>query len=187
MIQIELSRGFAGYPAEALVDNGVGRATIDLENLIVPRNSTELLPGALATLESFRDKGLNLAIITNAKDPEHVGEISEKLAIEGLVVAHQGMINPDTGDPMAGKPDAEMYKYALDRLPVAADMGDAATHFDDQFKGFLGANRVGIERGVWTYPRGRQHRGVLAFRAVEIPIGLGIVAAQRVAGKRSMK
>lgn len=93
------------------------------------------LPGAVALIESARDAGLALAVVTNAPrvNADHM------LAALGLVDAWDDVVVAD--EIGRGKPDPAPYREALRRLGVPAD---AAVAFEDSASGVRAATGAGV-------------------------------------------
>ncbi len=112
----------------------------DLVRALVDRDRELLLAAArlyddaIPFLESLRSRGVKIAIVSNCT--EHTRRLLTELGVDALADAL--VLSCEVG---ATKPAAEIYRYALDRLGVAAD---AAVFVDDQPDYCAGAVAVGI-------------------------------------------
>jgi putative hydrolase of the HAD superfamily len=89
---------------------------------------------AIPFLTEIRTRGIKIAIVSNCT--EHTRLLLTELGIDVLVDAL--VLSCEVG---AAKPDAEIFRYALDQLDVAAD---AAVFVDDQADYCAGAVALGI-------------------------------------------
>ena len=97
--------------------------------------SLEPLPGLLDFVAAARDRGLRLALVTNAPR-ENADAILRAVALEDAFEAE--ILSEDVG---AGKPDPAPYRAALERLGVAAE---EAVAFEDSASGITSALGAGI-------------------------------------------
>jgi putative hydrolase of the HAD superfamily len=89
---------------------------------------------AIPFLTEIRTRGIKIAIVSNCT--EHTRLLLTELGIDVLVDAL--VLSCEVG---AAKPNAEIFRYALDQLDVAAD---AAVFVDDQADYCAGAVALGI-------------------------------------------
>ncbi|HEX4998581.1 MAG TPA: HAD family hydrolase [Terriglobia bacterium] len=110
------------------------------------RETLDLFPESLSTLDHFRARGVSLGLVTNGDASQQRDKI-ERFGLAGYfdVMVIEGEFG-------AGKPDAIVYRHALETLgadpSVAAMVGDHL-EFD-----VAGSQRCGIT-GVWIDRRGR--------------------------------
>ena len=105
-------------------------------------DQTRLYPGVAEALETFRQRGLRLMVVTN-KPREFTGLILEGLGIQGLMAAVVG-----GGDGPGLKPDPAPLRLALDRAGcAAAGSWMAGDHFTDLEAG----RRAGLKRCYCRY------------------------------------
>lgn len=103
----------------------------DLLDLLEPR------PGVSALLDAAAERGIPVAIASNADGPW----VADRLASLGLQHRFGAVVTID--QVFAGKPDPEPYRTACQRLGVAPW---AAIAFEDSEAGSLSAHRAGL----WT-------------------------------------
>jgi putative hydrolase of the HAD superfamily len=104
------------------------------------REAMRLFPDALVTLEHFRAAGAALGLVTNGDARQQ----RDKIERHGLARFFDVIVIE--GEFGAGKPDAAVYRHALDALgtaPGAAVMIGDHLEFDVE-----GSQRVGV-RGIW--------------------------------------
>lgn len=188
MTQIEFSRSFARYPVEQLADAGVGLATVDLDKVLADYNLRTVYSSALNTLEAMHEHGIATAVVTNCNDPERLDDVMDQIfrRVGYVGLPHKGMLS-ENGDILKPKPAPDLFIDAAARANVSPDA--KRVHFDDQFKAFYGARAAGFDSFIWLYPAGRplrQHPGVMVGRFVEVPIGFGYIARQRLS-QRSLR
>jgi HAD superfamily hydrolase (TIGR01509 family) len=97
--------------------------------------SLEPLPGLIDFVADARDRGLRIALVTNAPR-ENAAAILRAIALEDAFEAE--ILSEDVG---AGKPDPAPYRAALEYLGVAAD---EAVAFEDSASGIASALGAGI-------------------------------------------
>lgn len=104
------------------------------------RAAMRLFPDAVATLAALRDRGVALGLVTNgdAREQRH------KIERHGLAPFFRAVVIE--GEFGTGKPDAAVYRYALDALGVAP--GDAWMVGDHLEFDVAGPQRLGL-RGAW--------------------------------------
>jgi putative hydrolase of the HAD superfamily len=125
--------------AQLLRDSGVAprpellRALVDRDRDLLLATA-RLYDDAIGFLEQIRAHGIKIAIVSNCS--EHTRRLLTELGIDVLVDAL--VLSCEVG---AAKPDAEIFRYALDQLDVAAD---AAVFVDDQTDYCAGAVALGI-------------------------------------------
>ena len=98
--------------------------------------------GTLETLEELRRRGMKLGVITNG--PREMQR--RKLAVLGLERAFDTIVV--SGEEGVRKPDAEIFRRALDRLGVAAH--EAMFVGDHPVADIEGAHGAGL-RAVWMF------------------------------------
>jgi putative hydrolase of the HAD superfamily len=96
--------------------------------------TARLYDDTIGFLKQIRARGIKIAIVSNCS--EHTRRLLTELGIDVLVDAL--VLSCEVG---AAKPDAEIFRYALDQLDVAAD---AAVFVDDQADYCAGAVALGI-------------------------------------------
>jgi len=133
--RLSKSEGFG----QLLRDSGVVprpellRALVDRDRDLLLATA-RLYDDAIPFLKQIRAGGIKIAIISNCT--EHTRRLLTELGIDVLVDAL--VLSCEVG---AAKPDAEIFRYALDQLNVAAD---AAVFVDDQTDCCAGAVTLGI-------------------------------------------
>lgn len=103
-------------------------------------------PDAARVLEELRRRGLRLAVISNTED----GRLADALAAAGLADRFDLLV--DSHLVGASKPDAAIFRYALERLGVGA--GEAAFVGDSYAHDALAARAAGL-RAVLLDPLDR--------------------------------
>ncbi|HYB69810.1 MAG TPA: HAD family hydrolase [Candidatus Bathyarchaeia archaeon] len=100
-----------------------------------------LFPGVTPALETLRDRGVPLALVTNG-DPGHQRRKIAQHDLERFfdVIVIEGEIG-------AGKPDDLVYRYTLSKLQVRAE--DAAMVGDNLEWDVAAPQRLGM-RGIWV-------------------------------------
>jgi HAD superfamily hydrolase (TIGR01509 family) len=125
--------------ARLLRDSGVVprpellRALVDRDRHLLLATA-RLYDDAIGFLQGIRARGSKIAIVSNCS--EHTRPLLTKLGIDVLVDVL--VLSCEVG---AAKPDAEIFRYALDQLDVAAG---AAVFVDDQADYCAGAVALGI-------------------------------------------
>jgi putative hydrolase of the HAD superfamily len=109
------------------------RALVDRDRDLLLAKA-RLYDDAIPFLKEIRARGIKIAIVSNCS--EHTRRLLTELGIDVLVDAL--VLSCEVG---AAKPDAEIFRYALDQLDVAAD---AAVFVDDQTDYCAGAVALGI-------------------------------------------
>jgi putative hydrolase of the HAD superfamily len=109
------------------------RALVDRDRDLLLATA-RLYDDAIPFLKQIRARGIKVAIVSNCT--EHTRRLLAELGIDVLVDAL--VLSCEVG---AAKPDAEIFRYALDQLDVAAD---AAVFVDDQADYCAGAVALGI-------------------------------------------
>ena len=112
---------------------GLLRALVDRDRDLLLATA-RLYDDAIPFLKQIRARGIKIAIVSNCT--EHTRRLLTELGIDVLVDAL--VLSCEVG---AAKPDAEIFRYALDQLDVAAD---AAVFVDDQADYCAGAVTLGI-------------------------------------------
>ena len=105
----------------------------------------ELIPGALDTLQSLRDGGTPLGLITNGDadvQRDKVRKAGLEPLFDSILVA---------GEFGVAKPDPRVFNHSLDSLQVSA--GEAWMVGDNLYADIGGAQAVGIY-GIWVDWRG---------------------------------
>ena len=121
------------------------------------RDLLELWPGSLELLQSLRDAGLKLALITNGFSETH----REKIAILKLEAAFDEIFIADEVGMV--KPDPRLFRLAAERLGVAPE---ACAMVGDRFdRDVRGGASVGMFT-VWLNVRDEPLPGDLAADAV---------------------
>lgn len=116
------------------------------------------LSGLLNLLEQLKNKGLSVAVVTNAP-PENASFMLDEL---GLSEAFKFVVIGD--DLPRGKPDPLPYQTALDRLGIGAE---AAIAFEDSRAGIRSAVGAGIKTiGITTTHEADELTAVGAAKAV---------------------
>jgi len=131
-LEVVLERSDRTYSAEQKAEfaerkNGYYR---ELLKQLTPEDT---LPGARATLESLRERGVRTAIGSSSKN---AGDIADRIAIRGLVDALV-----DGNDITRSKPDPQVFQLA------AAQLGVAPEHclvVEDAEAGIEAAQRAGM-------------------------------------------
>ena len=135
-------RAFAGLglKADSTAVELADAFSVEKDRAIAP------LPGALETLQLFKERGLPLALITNgASDIQR-----EKIRRFDLARFFDTILIE--GEFGVGKPDERVFRAALDRLNVPAS--HAWMVGDDLDRDIAGAKNAGV-RSIWVDWRGR--------------------------------
>lgn len=117
----------------------------------VLRSGTKLMPGALETLRTLKERDLLLAVCSN-KPRVFTQELLEYLQLAPLIDASLG---PE--DCPRPKPAPDMLRAALGRLHVAAE---EALYVGDMTVDIETARGAGVR--VWVVPTGSDERATLA-------------------------
>jgi putative hydrolase of the HAD superfamily len=133
------------------------------------RERMRLFPEALGCLTSWREAGTRLGLVTNGDASQQRDKI-ERHRLAGFfdVIVIEGEFG-------AGKPDAVVYRHALDVL--GADAGETCMIGDHLEFDVAGAQRLGM-RGIWVdrsgagLPSGSGVRPDAVIRSLE-EVGLG--------------
>ena len=107
--------------------------------------TVELIPGALDTLGTLRDRGVRLALITNGSAEGQ----RTKVELAGLEPFFESILIE--GEFGVGKPDPQVFLHTLGRLNVRP--GETWMVGDNLYGDVGGAQGVGIH-GVWVDWRG---------------------------------
>ncbi|MEI3377735.1 MAG: YqeG family HAD IIIA-type phosphatase [Coriobacteriales bacterium] len=113
---------------DVLVKRGYRAVLLDLDNTLQPRGTSELSPEAIAWVQSLRDAGLGVALVSNSMR-------------ERAVRAAQALDAPLVRN--ARKPFAGGYVRACAMLGVSCDQ--AVMIGDQSYTDVLGAHRVGMD------------------------------------------
>jgi beta-phosphoglucomutase-like phosphatase (HAD superfamily) len=170
MTEVSLRGRFQNQEVEWLAREGVGLATLDLDNVLADFNSIEVYKGAIENIEEMKSNGTNVAIVTNCSDTERLQTIEEQLE---LPIFYKGLRG------LRGKPSPDMLNEAAGSVSLGA-AGNATAHFDDQIKAWRSAIKAQFDWFVWSMPDGgmrNSHYGVTALRPIELPMGIVAVSA----------
>lgn len=141
--RVDMLRAWTRIAAAALERCGAdtGRAAALAEAYAAGRRAAmRLFPDAVDLLERLRERGVPLGLVTNGDARQQ----RDKIERHGLARFFDAIVVE--GEFGAGKPDAVVYRAALDRLgvpPVEAWMVGDHLEFDVE-----GPQRLGV-RGVW--------------------------------------
>jgi phosphoglycolate phosphatase-like HAD superfamily hydrolase len=178
-VDVHVLRNFTDLTPDHDTLFDVGLVLFDAENVVTPYKGDKIWPECREVIGRLHDAGINTCMLTNMKEGERARSIARQLGTE---VFHQGMITYE-GElrvEMPSKSDPYMFRKAVERVGHR-DHGPATIMADDQLKNLEGARASGkVDRFLWTVPRGRSHLGVLIGRALEIPVGVGMIATQNV-------
>lgn len=116
-----------GIDLQALKDQGIVAICSDLDNTLVPWSSQQANPELMAWLQSVRDAGLDIFLISNAV-PSRLQHFLKLLGVRGI--------------GKAGKPRRRAFLQALAELHQSAER--VALVGDQVFTDILGGNRVGM-------------------------------------------
>lgn len=137
------------------------------------------VPGTRAMLESLKDAGLRLAVISNAD-----GRVADYLARAGLADLFELIL--DSGLEGVEKPDPEIFQRALDRMGLAPH--EVVYVGDTWAVDVIGARRAGIEPVyLGEEQAGRAPSGDRATRIgsiLELPDVLGLTDATEAGTRR---
>lgn len=143
--RLNMPRAWRRIVAHAL--ESLGAANDELAGAIAAhfladrRQVMQLFPEARATLEHLRERRIPLGLITNGDATQ------QRYKIERHDLARYFDVMVIEGEFGAGKPDAAVYRHALDAL--GAEPADACMVGDHLDYDVEGARRVGIT-GVWV-------------------------------------
>jgi len=104
------------------------------------------LPGALETVDTLRERGLRLALLTNG------AALAQRRKIERYDLAHRFELILIEGEFGCGKPDPRVYHHALRTLAILPS--EAWMVGDNLEWDVLAPQRLGVA-GVWVNPAGR--------------------------------
>lgn len=122
---------------EELYETGKRLILLDVDNTLLPWRSEDVPDSTFAWVAKARALGFELCILSNTRNPERLGRLSEKLKIDFI------------RDKF--KPNPIMYLMALKKYEVPAD---AAVMIGDQLMTDIwGANRAGVD-AIWVKPMG---------------------------------
>ena len=121
---------------------------VEIGNVYADRRKQEvrLFPGAVETLQSLRDAGVRMALVTNGSPSSQRPKI-ERFSLEGYF--QHILIEGEFG---AGKPDPSVYRHALAQVGAEAD--ETWMVGDNLEWEVLAPQRLGII-GIWHDWRGR--------------------------------
>lgn len=135
--------------AQALHDSGV--ATVDepslREGIAVHFSAEEerivALASALETLETLRDAGVRVGLLSNATDGRYVERVAVRLGMRPFFDPF--VVSADIG---VRKPRGEAFRAVLDRWPFSP--GEVAMVGDSLYHDVGGANRLGLRTVHFT-------------------------------------
>ena len=156
---------------------GIGLLCIDIENLLAGYGQTQVYEKYESLKPKLIERGIRGCLVTNMDDHERALGFADQT---GLPMVHKRMIMPD-GAEMPSKSHADPYQWAVDNVGFGPN-GVNAAMVDDQIKNIAGAQLVPeFTEYYWTRPDGllRSHKGVLAFRPIELAAGMLVSLAQR--------
>jgi len=119
---------------ELLSQRGIRGLILDLDNTLVPWNTTRLTPETRAWLETVREHGVQLCIISNSAGDSRVQFVGESLGIPYV--------------SKAVKPSQRAFRLALAEMNLSAEQ--VAVAGDQLFTDVLGGNRLGLFTGLVT-------------------------------------
>jgi putative hydrolase of the HAD superfamily len=142
--RIEIVSGALG---ETIIQGSGLAEQIATEYGLIRDEAVTLFPGAIETLQFFRDKGMKLALITNGSSQAQ----RKKIDRFGLASYFECiLIEEEFG---VGKPNQEVYMHAMEQLAVRAD---EAWMIGDNYEWEVAApQKLGI-RSVWINPKGAE-------------------------------
>lgn len=142
------------------------------------------VPGTRAALETLRDAGLRLAVISNAD-----GRVADYLENAGLADLFEFIL--DSGLEGVEKPDPQIFEIALDRLGIQPQ---EAVYVGDTWRvDVLGALRAGItpvylddtDTAGLPGPGADDSRGIIRIRSIlELPEALGLTGRAEIPADR---
>lgn len=175
MTEIHLPNRFLDIdPKMDIAAHDIRLLGVDVENVLCDYGNSKVFDGVARHVESILEETpwLKIVLITNKKSTAFIDEVVSQLP--GGDIPY---LNPNEGLGLKKKPSPSMFKWAVEQY---GDLyhPERAAHVDDQFKAFRGAQLAGFGHFFWTKPMGEhQHRGVKAFRPVELGIIRPIVSA----------
>lgn len=122
---------------EELYESGKRLILLDVDNTLLPWRSEDVPDSTFAWVAKARALGFELCILSNTRNPERLGRLSEKLAIDFI------------RDKF--KPNPIMYLMALKKYEVKAE--EAIMIGDQLMTDIWGANRAGVD-AIWVKPMG---------------------------------
>ncbi len=123
------------------VDLGALRAAgkrlilLDVDNTLLPWKSKEIPATTTAWLQSARDQGFELCILSNTRNPERLERLCQEMKVDFI------------RDKF--KPNPKMYHLAMEKYKMSAE--DCVMIGDQLFTDIWGANRAGID-AIWVRP-----------------------------------
>ncbi|MFM9873665.1 MAG: YqeG family HAD IIIA-type phosphatase [Fimbriimonadaceae bacterium] len=120
---------------DLLFASGKRLILLDVDNTLLPWKSEEIPQSTIEWLARARGLGFELCILSNTRNPERLGRLSEKLGVDFI------------RDKF--KPSPKMYYLALGKYGV--DDSAAVMIGDQLMTDIWGANRAGID-AIWVKP-----------------------------------
>lgn len=153
---VEALGGLEDVDLEGLWESGKRLILLDVDNTLLPWRSEDVPQHTVDWLARARGLGFDLCILSNTRNPERLGRLSEKLGVEFI------------RDKF--KPNPKMYYLALGKFGVKDD--EAVMIGDQLLTDIWGANRAGID-ALWVKPMGgKEFVGTKYFsRNIERVIG----------------
>lgn len=134
-----------------LVNRNKKLILVDVDNTLVGWRSDDIPIESIQWVNSCKEAGLHLCILSNTRNPSRLERLAKELGIDFV----RGKF----------KPNPAVYREALNRFGVSAE--DAIMIGDQLFTDILGANRAGIE-AIWVRPMtGRDFVGTKISRLGE--------------------
>ena len=167
-------------PNDARLDN-IGLLCVDLENVFVPLGGNTVKQADKDHVLRFVLADITVVGLTNMTDHDRAQDIADQLGMEGVIAKGMRTAPSEDGIVLRSKSHSDMFEHAVDVYGFGAH-GKRAAMLDNQLKNIQGVH--GVPRFTdyfWMFPNyfNKQHKGVLAGRTIEVPIGFGIIGLQK--------
>ena len=139
---------------QALSRRGVRAAILDLDNTLVDWNRSEVRPQVRDWLETARQRGFGLCLVSNAVRGKRVRMVCQELGLPAVI--------------RAGKPLARAFRRGLAVLGTRAE--ETCAIGDQVFTDILGANRLGLVTILLEPLNPRESPHTRLLRLVERPL-----------------
>jgi len=123
-----IAAGVEDVPPRQLAQRGIRGVILDLDNTLVPWNTTRISPAVRGWLDQARLEGLKLCIISNSAGDRRVEFVGRTLGIPFV--------------SKAVKPSRRAFRLALAQMELEPDQ--VAVVGDQLFTDVLGGNRLGL-------------------------------------------
>lgn len=137
-----------------LFDRGIRCVLFDLDNTVVPRDSTELPPEAAGWIKRLREKGIKTCVISN-NGPERIRRVSGMEDVPSVC--------------RAVKPFKQPFRKAMKMMGASPE--ETAVVGDQIFTDILGGNRLGLFTILVVPMPGKEYWATEMFnRRLERPV-----------------